>query len=76
MLVNHNRFAELISRIIIETIHKMLFSVVMTRKFLVDELSIACYLMDRSPSIAIEYWTLEEKWSYCVVNYSVFIIFG
>ena len=54
----------------------MLSSAGMARRFLADALSMASYLMNRSPSTAIGYQIPEEVWSGNVADYSIIRIFG
>jgi len=68
--------AELMSKMLLETTHKMLSSADMVRRFIADVLSTACYLMNRSPSTTIGYGTSEEMWSSNVADYSILKIFG
>ena len=48
----------------------------MARRFLLDALSMASYLLNRSPSTTIGCLTPEEVWSTNVADYSVIKIFG
>lgn len=64
------------SRILLETACKILFSAGVTEKFVANVLNVACYLMNRFPLNMIRYQTLEEVWLGKIADYSILSIFG
>ena len=46
------------------------------KAFWAEAVSIACYLVNRSPQTSIEFQILEEVWSGNLIDYSILRIFG
>lgn len=67
--------AESMSRTLLETAHKMLSSVNMARRFLTDALNTASYLMNRSPSTALNVRLQKKYGQVMLLNIPVIRIF-
>ena len=71
-----NGVAERMNRTIISKARCMLFNAGMDRYFWVEAASTACYLINRSPSIALNKKTPIEVWSDTPSDYSHLKVFG
>ncbi|KAG8499034.1 hypothetical protein CXB51_005442 [Gossypium anomalum] len=71
-----NGVAERMNRTIMEKVRCMLSNVNLPKSFWAEATSTACFLINRSPSIAIEKKTPQEVWSGNPANYSDLKIFG
>ncbi|KAG8487019.1 hypothetical protein CXB51_020709 [Gossypium anomalum] len=71
-----NSVAERINRTIMEKVRCMLLNANLPKSFWAEAASTACFLINRSPSVAIEKKTPQEVWSGNPVNYSDLKIFG
>ncbi|KAG8474336.1 hypothetical protein CXB51_034001 [Gossypium anomalum] len=71
-----NGVAEQINRTIMEKVRCMLSNANLPKSFWAEVASIACFLINRSPSVAIEKKTPQEVWSGNPANYSDLKIFG
>lgn len=71
-----NGVVELMNRTLLERACFMLSNAGLGNEFWADAICTACYLVNRSPSIAIECKTPEEVWSDTLVDYSRLRIFG
>ncbi|KAG9453140.1 hypothetical protein H6P81_006044 [Aristolochia fimbriata] len=71
-----NGVAERMNRTLLERARCMLSNAGLGKEFWSEATSMACYLMNRSPSTAIECKTLEEVWSGTPAGYSDLKIFG
>ncbi|KAG8492439.1 hypothetical protein CXB51_009727 [Gossypium anomalum] len=71
-----NGVAERMNRTIIEKVRCMLSNANLPKSFWVEAASTACFLINRSLSVAIEKKTPQEVWSGNPANYSDLKIFG
>ena len=71
-----NGFAERMNRMIMEKVRCMLSNANLSKSFWAKAASTACFLINRSPSVAIEKKTPQEVWSGNLANYSDLRIFG
>lgn len=71
-----NGLAERMNRTILERVRCMLSQAGLTKQFWGEAVHTACYLINRSPSAALEYKTPQEIWNGSPVDYSVLKIFG
>ncbi|KAG8481838.1 hypothetical protein CXB51_027155 [Gossypium anomalum] len=71
-----NSVAERMNRTIIEKVRCMLSNANLPKSFWAEVASTACFLINRSPSVAIEKKTPQEVWSGNPANYSDLKIFG
>ncbi|KAG8481120.1 hypothetical protein CXB51_025896 [Gossypium anomalum] len=71
-----NSVAERINRTIMEKVRCMLSNANLPKSFWAEEASTAYFLINRSPSVAIEKKTPQEVWSGIPANYSDSKIFG
>ena len=72
----HNIVAECMNRTLIEKVKCMLFNAQLLKSFWAEAASTACYLINHSPSVAIEKKTPQEIWSSNPPTYSNLKIFG
>jgi len=72
----HNGVAERMNRTIISKARCMLSNAGLDRQFWAEAASTACYLINRSPSIAIDKKTPIEVWSGSPADYSQLRVFG
>ncbi|KAG8501164.1 hypothetical protein CXB51_003282 [Gossypium anomalum] len=71
-----NSVAERMNRTIMEKVRCMLSNANLPKSFWAEAASTACFLINRSPSVAIEKKTPQEVWSGNPANYSDLKIFG
>ncbi|KAG8472744.1 hypothetical protein CXB51_034629 [Gossypium anomalum] len=71
-----NGIAERMNRTIMEKVRCMLSNANLPKSFWAEAASTACFLINRSPSVAIEKKTPQEVWSGNPANYSDLKIFG
>ncbi|KAG8489513.1 hypothetical protein CXB51_017534 [Gossypium anomalum] len=71
-----NGVAERMNRTIMEKVRCMLSNANLPKSFWAEAASTACFLINRSPSVAIEKETPQEVWSGNPANYSDLKIFG
>ncbi|KAG8473091.1 hypothetical protein CXB51_035032 [Gossypium anomalum] len=71
-----NGVAERMNRTIMEKVRYMLSNANLPKSFWAEATSTACFLINRSPSVAIEKKTPQEVWSGNPANYSDLKIFG
>ncbi|KAG8473472.1 hypothetical protein CXB51_035785 [Gossypium anomalum] len=71
-----NGVAERMNRMIMEKVQCMLSNANLPKSFWAEAASTACFLINRSPSVAIEKKTSQEVWSGNPANYSDLKIFG
>ena len=71
-----NGVAERMNRTLLEKPCCMLSNAGLSKDFWAEEVSTACFLVNRSPSTAIEFKTPEEVWSGKPADYSNLRIFG
>ncbi|KAG8474588.1 hypothetical protein CXB51_031227 [Gossypium anomalum] len=71
-----NGVAERMNRTIMEKVRCMLSNANLPKSFWAEAASTACFLINRSPSVAIEKKTPQEVWSGNPANYSDLKIFG
>ncbi|KAG8477231.1 hypothetical protein CXB51_031078 [Gossypium anomalum] len=71
-----NGIAERMNRTIMENVRCMLSNANLPKSFWAEAASTACFLINRSPSVAIEKKTPQEVWSGNPANYSDLKIFG
>ncbi|KAG8481224.1 hypothetical protein CXB51_025964 [Gossypium anomalum] len=71
-----NGVAERMNRMIMEKVRCMLSNANLPKSFWAEAASTACFLINRSPSVAIEKKTPQEVWSGNPANYSDLKIFG
>ncbi|KAG8477605.1 hypothetical protein CXB51_030323 [Gossypium anomalum] len=71
-----NSIAELMNRTIMEKVRCMLSNANLAKSFWAEAASTAYFLINRSPSVAIEKKTPQEVWSDNPANYSDLKIFG
>ncbi|KAG8499626.1 hypothetical protein CXB51_006086 [Gossypium anomalum] len=71
-----NDVAERVNRTIMEKVRCMLSNANLPKSFWAEAASTACFLINRSPSVAIEKKTPQEVWSGNPANYSDLKIFG
>ncbi|KAG8477963.1 hypothetical protein CXB51_027628 [Gossypium anomalum] len=71
-----NGVAERMNRTIIEKVRCMLSNANLQKSFWAEAASTACFLINRSPSVAIEKKTLQKVWSGNPANYFDLKIFG
>ncbi|KAG8498899.1 hypothetical protein CXB51_005256 [Gossypium anomalum] len=71
-----NDVAERMNRTIMEKVRCMLSNANLPKSFWAEAASTACFLINRSPSVAIEKKTPQEVWSGNPANYSDLKIFG
>ncbi|KAG8489524.1 hypothetical protein CXB51_017540 [Gossypium anomalum] len=71
-----NGVAERMNKTIMEKVRCMLSNVNLPKSFWAEVASIACFLINRSPSVTIEKKTPQEVWSGNPTNYSNLKIFG
>ncbi|KAG8492340.1 hypothetical protein CXB51_009634 [Gossypium anomalum] len=80
LIVRHtlqqNSVAERVNRTIMEKVRCMLSNVNLPKSFWAEAASIACFLINQSPSLTIKKKTLQEVWSGNPANYSDLKIFG
>ncbi|KAG8481222.1 hypothetical protein CXB51_025972 [Gossypium anomalum] len=73
---HQNGVAERMNRTIMEKVRCMLSNANLPKSFWAEAASTACFLINRSPSVAIEKRTPQEVWSGNPANYSDLKIFG
>ncbi|KAL5768311.1 hypothetical protein ACOSQ2_015094 [Xanthoceras sorbifolium] len=71
-----NGVAERMNRTLLERARCMLSNAGLSKDFWAEAISTACFLVNRSPSTAIEFKTPEEVWSGKPADYSNLRIFG
>ncbi|KAG8498774.1 hypothetical protein CXB51_005214 [Gossypium anomalum] len=71
-----NGIAERMNRTIMKKVRCMLSNANLPKSFWAEATSTACFLINRSPSVAIEKETPQEVWSGNLANYSDLKIFG
>ncbi|KAG8474632.1 hypothetical protein CXB51_031261 [Gossypium anomalum] len=71
-----NGIVERMNRTIMKKVRCMLSNANLPKSFWTEAASTACFLINRSPSVAIEKKTLQEVWSGNPANYSDLKIFG
>ena len=71
-----NGVAERMNRTLMEKVKCMLFNAQLPKSFWAEATSTACYLINLSPSIAIEKNNLQEEWYGSPPTYSDLKIFG
>ena len=71
-----NGVAERMNRTLMEKVHCMLSNANLSKEFQAEAVNMACYLVNHSPSTAIECKTPFEVWSGAPANYSDLRIFG
>ena len=71
----HNGVAERMNRTLMEKVKCMLSNAQLPKSFWAEATSTACYLINRSPSVAIEKKTLQEVWFGSPPTYSDLKIF-
>ncbi|KAG8473470.1 hypothetical protein CXB51_035763 [Gossypium anomalum] len=71
-----NSVAERINRTIMEKVRSMFSDANLPKSFWAEVASTVCFLINRSPSVAIEKKTPQEVWSGNPANYSDLKIFG
>ena len=76
VLHNKNGVVELMNKIIIEKVRCMLSNAKLSKSFWVEVASTTCFLINRSPLVAIEKKTPIEVWSGTFVVYSNLKNFG
>ncbi|KAG8477637.1 hypothetical protein CXB51_031043 [Gossypium anomalum] len=74
--LQQNSVAERMNRTIMEKVRCMLSNANLPKSFWAEAASTACFLINRSPSVAIEKKTPQEVWSGNPANYSDLKIFG
>ena len=72
----HNGVAECMNKTLMKKVRCMLSNAQLLKSFWAEATSIACYLINCSPSIAIETKTPQEVWSGSPATYSDLKIFG
>ena len=72
----HIGVAKHINRTLMEKVRYMLSNAQLPKSFWAEASSTACYLINRSPSIAIEKKTPQEVWSGSLATYSDLKFFG
>ena len=72
----HNGVAKRMNRNLMEKVRCMLFNAQLSKSFWAEAASTTCYLINRSPSVAIEKKTPQEVWSRSLTTYSDLKIFG
>ena len=63
------------NRTLLERARAMLGAASLEKSFWAEAVNTACYVINRSPSIAIELKTLMEMWTIKLVDYSNLYIF-
>ena len=71
-----NGVVERMNRTILEKVRYMLSNSKMPKSFWAEAASTACYIINRSPSVALERKTPMEVWNGSPVNYTNLKIFG
>lgn len=71
-----NRLAERMNRTLLESVRCMLFSANLHRRFLGEAVTTVAYLINRSPSTAIDLKTPEEVWSGTTPKHDNLRVFG
>ncbi|KAG8478601.1 hypothetical protein CXB51_028410 [Gossypium anomalum] len=74
--LQQNGIVERMNRTIIEKVRCMLSNANLPKSFWAEVASTVCFLINRSPSVAIDKKTLQEVWSGNPANYSDLKIFG
>ncbi|CAH9144261.1 unnamed protein product [Cuscuta epithymum] len=72
----HNGVAERINRTIMEKVRYMLSMAKLPKPFWGEAVLTACYLINRSPSVPLNFEVPEKKWSRRDVSYSHLKVFG
>ena len=72
----HNGVAKHMNRTLMEKVRCMLSNAQLPKSFWAEANSTACYLINRSPSVAIEKKTPQEVWSGSSATYLDLKIFG
>ncbi|CAL9113515.1 unnamed protein product, partial [Musa textilis] len=71
-----NGVVERMNRTLLERARYMILNVGLTKKIWAEAINMACYIINRAPSAALNFKTLEEIWSDTPVDYSDLKIFG
>jgi len=76
MTPQQNGVAERMNRTLLERARCLISNAGLTKDFWAEALNMACYIVNRAPSAAIDFKTPEEVWSGTPADYSNFKIFG
>ncbi|CAL5331695.1 unnamed protein product [Camellia sinensis] len=72
----HNAVAERMNRTIVEKVRCMLKMTKLPKPFWEEAVLVACYLINRSPSVPLNFQIPEEVWSGREISYSHLRVFG
>ncbi|CAL5417495.1 unnamed protein product [Camellia sinensis] len=72
----HNGIAERMNRTIVEKVRCMLKMAKLPKPFWGEAVRVACYLINRSPSVPLNFQIPEEVWSGREISYSHLRVFG
>ncbi|CAH9131081.1 unnamed protein product [Cuscuta epithymum] len=72
----HNSVAERMNRTIVEKVRCMLSMATLPKPFWGEAVLTACYLINRSPSVPLNFEVPEKKWSGKDISYSHLKVFG
>ena len=76
MTPQQNGVAERMNRTLLERARCMISNAGLTKDFWAEAINMACYVVNRAPSTALNFKTPEEVWSGTPADYSDFKIFG
>ena len=76
MTPQQNGVAERMNRTLLERARCMISNAGLTKDFWAEAINMACYVVNRAPSAALNFKTPEEVWSGTPADYSDFKIFG
>ena len=71
-----NGVAKWMNRSIVETTQCIRLNVGLEKKFWAEEVSMPCYLTNRSPKASLDEKVTKELWTYNEVDYSRLRVFG
>ena len=72
----HNGVAERMNRTIVEMVRSMLRMSKLPKTFWGEAVRTACYLINRSPSVPLEFYIPERVWTNKELSYSHLKVFG
>ena len=76
MMPQQNGVAERMNRTLLERARCMISNAGLTKDFWAEAINMACYVVNRAPSAALNFKTPEEVWSGTPTDYSDLKIFG
>ena len=76
MTPQQNGVAERMNRTLLERARCMISNAGLTKDFWAEAINMACYIVNRAPSAALNFKTPEEVWSGTLADYSDLKIFG